>query len=190
MIHACSLLKVNNKIVIITGDQGSGKTSLLFRLVAGLDVCGLTPGGFAAEGFWNQNTRSHFELVDLITGKRILFCSIIKQLNWYKTGQFYINPEAVRFGEELLNPEGIMKSDFVSIDEIGPFEIGGNGWTKAIHKISDFLPAKSMIWIVRKSLLQTVIEYYNLQNFIILSTERGQTHDWIDKVAGFIDNPL
>ena len=177
---------MNNKIVIITGIQGSGKTSLLLRLVSGLSNYGMIPGGFTTEGFWDLNTRSRFELVDLITGKRILFCSKIQQLNWYKTGQFYINPEAVRFGEGLLDPDRIINSDFVSIDEIGPFEIGGNGWTEAIHKIADFLPDQSMIWVVRSSLLQKVIEYFELQNYFTLSTENVQAPGWIGKVAEFI----
>ena len=176
---------MKGRIIVITGEQGSGKTTQLLNLVSGLKKLGLKPGGFIAEGFWEQNKRSHFDLVDVKTGNRILFCSKNMQPDWDKAGPFFINPAAVAFGEKLLNPSIVVQDDFIAIDEIGPFELAGKGWTKAITNLLKALPAKQMIWVVRYSLLHNVGEYFGILPGIIIHTGIQQ-EDWIEKVASQI----
>jgi len=178
---------MKGKIIVITGEQGSGKTTLLLNLVSGLKKLGLKPGGFIADGFWELNKRSHFDLVDVKTSERILFCHRAMQLNWEKAGHFYINPAAVTFGEKILNPAIAAQSDFIAIDEIGPFELADKGWKKSITNLLKVMPEKPMIWVVRYSLLQIICESFGVQPEIIIHSGI-QTDGWIEKVASLIQN--
>ena len=176
---------MKERIIVVTGEQGSGKTTRLIDIVSGLKNLGLKPCGFIAEGFWEQNKRSHFDLVDVKTGNRINYCSKTMQPKWEKAGHFFINPAAIAFGEKILNPALAGQDDFIVIDEIGPFELAGKGWTKAIARLLKVMPEKPMIWVVRYSLLNNVSKYFGILPRIIIQTGIQQ-EGWIEEVACFI----
>ncbi len=88
----CFLSRMKNKVFIITGSCGSGKTTFLNHLVQELRQFGIQSGGFLAEGFCANNERYYFELIDLDSNKRILFCTKDPNNDWEKLGSFYFNP--------------------------------------------------------------------------------------------------
>lgn len=170
---------MGHKIIIITGDQGSGKTTFLQELIYGLTSRDIKVGGILAEGFWKNHERDHFKLIDLKSTKKILYCLKEPINGWEKLRQFYINPVGQKFGEDALAVENVKSSDVIVIDEIGPFELMGKGWAKSIESLLKILPEKMMVWVVRKMLVDEVsncfkiipLKVYNVEEFCAENVE-------------------
>lgn len=173
---------MKHKIIIITGEQGSGKTTFLQEMIFGLAKNNVQVGGILAEGFWKNQKRDFFELIDLKSKNRILFCQREPKEGWEKLRHFYINPEGQKFGEAALDPEYLKDSDILVVDEIGPFELKGKGWAKSINSILEKLPGMIMVWAVRKSLLNDVALHFNIQPLQVYHVEENCA----ENVAGYI----
>ncbi|MEZ5198551.1 MAG: nucleoside-triphosphatase [Bacteroidales bacterium] len=152
---------MNNKTFIISGTQGSGKTTFLKSIVDELSASGLRVGGFLALGYWKDNLRDRFDLIDLKSGDRLVYCQRNQVPGWEQVRHFYINPEAIVFGEEVLNPSILSDVDLIVIDEIGPFELAGKGWARSFDQILRKTKL-SIIISVRESLLNQVIKHWKL----------------------------
>jgi nucleoside-triphosphatase THEP1 len=177
---------MKNKIFIITGRPGIGKTTFLHQLIQELKLKGIEAAGILSEGFWELNVRSRFELVDLTTGHRILFCTRDEHPGWEKVGHFYVNPHAMFFGEDVLQSSGLLKSPIIAIDEIGPLELNGKGWSKAIENLTVELPQTPLIVVVRSSLLQAVIDHFRIESFEILQAVNENLNESVCKIISAI----
>jgi len=152
---------MGNKVFIITGKQGGGKTTYLQKVLIALTNNNIKIGGFIAEGYWKKNKRERFELINLKTNDRIIYCQRETKAEWEKVRHFYINPQGQTFGEKALNQDSLSDIDIVVIDEVGPFEVENKGWANSIGKllIDSDLP---MIWVVRESILFEVLEKWGI----------------------------
>ncbi len=136
-------------VFIITGGQGQCKTTFLHQ------VLGLTVGanvrvrGIIAPGHVRDGRRSGFTLVDLATGEHEELCSIDPDPRCEVHGRFYFRPEALAFGRRALAPPDPRSTDLLVVDEVG-------------H------PHPPMIWTVRRRLLHTVVERWNIKNAVVV----------------------
>ena len=158
---------MKSKIFILTGTQGSGKTTFLKNLVEYLRKENILIGGIIANGFWENNVRTGFDLEDILTGEKILLCQTNPTEGWEKFRRFYFNPEGFTFGNKVLNPVNIAKADIIVIDEVGPFELEGKGWTPAIKSLLKTIE-KPMIWVVRESLTEDIIAHFKIDDFDVI----------------------
>ena len=172
---------MHNMIFFITGSQGSGKTTFLIELIEILKQKGITAGGFSAHGYWKNNLRDKFELEDLKTGNKMILCKRQPVEGWQKFRHFYFNPEGFTFGQKALSSSNLSKVDIIAIDEIGPFELEGKGWSKdidsLIHKTD--IP---MIWVVRESILQEIIDHWNIESYIVFDIKTESPEKIADKI--------
>ncbi len=161
---------MKNNITIIQGERGEGKTTFVKSIVKYLKRENILVGGILAEGFWKEGVRDRFQLVDLKTNSKLAYCQREKKETWEKVAQFYVNPKGQEFGDQLLKKTNLQGLDFVVIDEVGPFELEGKGWTKAIHNLIEGtnLP---MLWVVRNSLVEEVIQYFELEEFQLFNIQ-------------------
>lgn len=162
---------MEDKIIIVTGEQGSGKTTFVQEMIFELASNNVHTGGILAEGFWKNYERDYFKLIDLKSNKSILFCQREPKEGWEKLRHFYINPDGQKFGETALETNYLRSSDIIVIDEIGPFELKGKGWAQSIHSILEQLPGRLMVWVVRKSLLNEVVSHFNIQALKVYHVE-------------------
>jgi len=177
---------MNNQLFFITGHSGSGKTTFLGNLVQELKKYGIQTSGFLAEGFWENNIRSYFELVSAISAERNLFCTRVHHTNWEKVGHFYINQSAITFGEKELDPDYLVQFPVCAIDEVGLFELQGKGWARAINKISENLPDMPMIWTVRETLVLKVICHFNIENYNHIIIKQNQLSKLTFEIFDFL----
>ncbi|MCF8365794.1 MAG: hypothetical protein K9H16_08435 [Bacteroidales bacterium] len=148
------------KVIILAGERHEGKTTFASELARCLSGQAKRVGGFIAPGKFENYRRSSFNVLDLETGISKPLCSI-HFTKGEKTGPFRFDAEGLKFGHILLDPEHLKNKDFVVIDEIGPLELKGEGWTPSIDKlmtVSEF----TFIWVVRKSLVHKIISRWNL----------------------------
>jgi len=147
-------------IFIITGKVGSGKSTLLGELTEILQEHGISMDGFLCRGELNQGERSGYTMVNIRDGSEIIFATIDSQKGWPFYGRFCFNPEAITEGEKIIRKAIDRKSRLLIIDEVGPLELEGRGWSKMI----DLVPEDSglvQIWVVRESILAHFILQVN-----------------------------
>ncbi len=162
---------MQNMIFLITGPQGHGKTTFLIELVNLLKKKDILTGGFVAHGFWKDNVRDGFELEDLQTGEKIVLSQTVAMEGWEKFRRFYFNPGGFAFGEKILSPKNLVDADVIAIDEIGPFELQGRGWRKAIDKLIKEIN-KPMVWVCRKSILEELVKEFKLRSYHVFDIQK------------------
>lgn len=148
-------------VFLITGPQGSGKTSLLLALAEELRAKGKVPGGFAAPVVLEGGERIGYDLLDLETGERVVLARKNLAPTGIRTGPFTFAPAGIAFGEQALASASTHGCDVVAVDEIGPLELAGKGWSRAMDTL---LPAAStLLLVVRPDLAQQVADRWNLK---------------------------
>jgi nucleoside-triphosphatase THEP1 len=154
------------EIIIITGEIHQGKTSFTQKIISDLLNQKIRIAGFVSIGIDKDGTRTGFNLAEIGSSRQVELCSDRKDNKGPKLGQFYFNQEALAFGNEILNPDVLSDKQLIVIDEIGPLEIKGLGWSEAIDKSTrSFLIPQ--LWVVRKSLVNKIIRKWNTGNVYI-----------------------
>jgi iron complex transport system ATP-binding protein len=148
------------RVIIVSGEQGSGKTTFL-AAVMGLLKGRIKTGGLLARGVWHGRRREGFTLEDLSTGRSHPYCRRKPAKGWEKLGNFYVSPEGKAFGEVALSDDHLAGCRLVAIDEVGPFELEGKGWNKAVSRLVD-RPDVILLLVVRKSLVGEVVRHWGL----------------------------
>ncbi|MCK9268935.1 MAG: nucleoside-triphosphatase [Bacteroidales bacterium] len=150
------------KVVIITGEKHSGKTTFALHLVNYLKEKNIALGGFVAPGFFIDNRRASFEMQALATGEKLPLCSIHPGKG-IRIGPFYFDKETLKTGHQLLDPDQLGAAKIVFIDEVGPLELKGDGWAAAIDKLMHH-PRFTLVMVVRRSMTEQVINRWQLIN--------------------------
>lgn len=177
--------KFDSKVIIITGKKQGGKTSFVEAFVKILERNGNMVKGFLAKGKFKDNVRSEFYISDIQSGKSVLLCNIKGNENQKRIGRFYFDEEGLKFGKNILKPSMLEKADFVVIDEIGPFELKGKGWTESIELLlSD--DKFTMIWVVREKLVYHILRRFGITKSLIVNIDKDLPEDIIDKLSDFV----
>ncbi len=166
------------KVIILSGNKHSGKTTFALELANTLRLKGEKVGGFLAPGQFENNQRKEFEILDLNTRKRMLLCGI-HQKEGEKIGPFRFNPGGQEMGKKILAPENLKETEIVFIDEIGPLELKGFGWAKSIDQLMDD-PDKIHFWIVRRGIIKRVIQKWDLLNTQVVDTRTASIKEVIE----------
>ena len=174
------------KVFILTGDRHEGKTTFATGLAEALEKRGINAGGFVAPGKFEDNRRSEFDILDLITGTRKPLCSINNR-DGDQIGPFRFYSDGQKFGNQLLSVENLKNTDVIFIDEIGPLEMKGQGWALAIDKLMD-VPGQTHIWIIRKTLVEQAIQKWGLMGVQVFDVGRDTVEDVLDVVIHNIKN--
>jgi len=171
------------EIVIITGDIHQGKTSVAQSVVSMLIEKGIRIGGFLAIGKDIDGVRTGFSIKEIDSGETMLLCSIEEDENSVKTGHYYFNEAAMKWGDTILAPENLDSKELVVVDELGPLELEGKGWSAAIEKVCE---QKSLphLWIVRKSIVGKIARKWNVGNIYVFDI----AVDTPDDIAGKLIN--
>lgn len=163
------------RIYIITGEQHKGKTTYVSKIVDQLKASGHKTGGFLAPGKFELNHRVSFEILDLLTGYSKPLCSI-SEGEGEQVGPFTFYKEGQEFGFQLLDPSNLKGCDVVVVDEIGPLEMKGQGWASAVEKLMEH-PEFKLIWVIRKTLVEKVIQRFGVFDPKIIEIEKGEISD-------------
>ena len=172
---------MKNFIAIITGESGDGKTGFVKDMTKILDARQVRYGGILALGYWKNNQRDRFELCDLLTGEKIVFCQRTPVESWEKIVSFYINPQGERFGNDALNIARLKDVELIIIDEIGPFELQGKGWAEAIENILREVSVP-MLWVVRQSLVDEVVAHWGAENFAVFNVRESRPEEAVERL--------
>jgi nucleoside-triphosphatase THEP1 len=143
------------RVLIITGAQGEGKSTVIGALARALREAGLSLGGLHAPGFWEDGRRSGFDAVDLGSGERRSLCRTEGPEDWPSQGPFRFSPEGLAFGRQALAAALRRAPDVVIVDEVGPLELRGEGWSGGLDALVRGR-RRPMVWTVREGLIDEV----------------------------------
>ena len=160
---------VENKVIIISGKKGEGKTTKLQNIVVALKNENIIINGFTSTASIVNGERNTYSLVDVNTNKSIVLSSSIPETNYIPIGRFFFNPIAITMGEELLTSKDNTKSVSI-IDEVGPFELQDNVWhnslTNLIRNTNNLI-----IIVIREKLMNEVINKYKFKYYTIFNLD-------------------
>jgi nucleoside-triphosphatase THEP1 len=124
----------NQKIIVVSGPRESGKTTRLLELFKDLNSASVNAGGFVSIRILNDKNTSGYNLYDLQKGDLGFLMHENIDFGNGKVGRFFINEEAFKTGNKLVDKLIDQSSDVVILDEIGKLEAAGQGWAASLQK--------------------------------------------------------
>ena len=164
-----------NKIFIISGEIRSGKTTFLKKVIQDLQQNHPNKkiGGIIAHGIDKNNERFGFNIENIANQETAFLCSQTPDKDAQKLGRFYFSPQGIAFGQKALT-KNIKELNLLVIDEIGFLELKGKGWFDAIE-LAMQQPHLNMIWVVRKSILENVLQVWQHNQTMVIDINDDKT---------------
>ena len=119
---------------LVSGLPGSGKSTLILRLIDFLKEKNIKVGGIISPEVRKENVRIGFKVVDLLTLKEKLFASVNYKTN-YKVGKYCVD---VKLFEEIAIPAleiAERECKVIAIDEIGKMELFSKKFEEKVKEI-------------------------------------------------------
>ncbi len=147
-------------VLLLTGRQGSGKTTAAAAVADRAAAAGLQVAGVLAPGTVRDGRRWSFDVVDLRNGHRAPLGTREHPPGWIDLGGFRVSPDGLELGRRALSAPAVRGADLVVVDEVGPWELAGEGWGPALDRlIAGDLP---LLLVARESLADAVVDRWGL----------------------------
>jgi len=111
---------------LITGPPGSGKTSVIERVMSILRERGLQAGGIYCPEIRERGVRVGFRIIDIMTGEERILAHV-NQPTGPQVSKYRVNVANVDELSELAINRALDGADFLVIDEIAPMETNSEG---------------------------------------------------------------
>lgn len=123
------------KLFIISGAIGQGKTSCLQSVIRILDQEKVTNDGFYSLRVQVENKTIGYDLVDVNNNESEVLLRLNGENQYEKVGKFYIYPQGINKGTEILKKSITNNRELIIIDEIGRLEFDHKGWSNCLNEI-------------------------------------------------------
>jgi len=176
------------RLILVTGQPGIGKTSVLLRAVDVLKARGYRVGGMVSREVREGGVRVGFEIVDFETGRRGWLAHVNQptgpQVSKYRVN---LNDLNVIGASSILN--AVANADVVVVDEIGPMELFSHTFKEAVAQA--IRSEKPMLGTVhhraRDPLITTIKAREDAEILEVTYENRESLHNLIiDKVIQFL----
>ncbi|MCW4007517.1 MAG: NTPase [Candidatus Bathyarchaeota archaeon] len=121
------------RVILLTGNPGVGKTTVLTKAVNILKGSGICVGGMISREIRENGARVGFEILDLTSSRRG-WLAHINQQGGPQVGKYRVNLSDLDSVGAAAIAEASEKCDAVAIDEIGPMELFSEKFKKAVQK--------------------------------------------------------
>jgi nucleoside-triphosphatase THEP1 len=178
------IIKKEN-VVILRGIEKTGKSTCLKNLVENLKRKNIKAGGFISPSVFENNILIGYDLVDVLSNKRVVLSRTYGNEEMPKVGSYYFNKYCIDFGKQLFDINNLTDIEIVVIDEVGPWEIKNQGWAKSLNQLIRSFE-KPMIWVVRESIVDKVVENWSLKNPMIIDIKENNIDMICDKIFSLL----
>ncbi|MCF6366248.1 MAG: hypothetical protein L3J35_08605, partial [Bacteroidales bacterium] len=169
------------KVIIIEGIRQGGKSTYAENFMDLLKQKDKKVSGFLAKGTFKNNERAEFHITDINTKESKLLCKATGNNEQKRIGRFYFNEEGLEFGKKILKPENLNNAEYILIDEIGPFELKGKGWSESIEQLCEN-DSYTMIWVVRENLVYDILRRFGITDALIIDINQDNYSEIISKI--------
>lgn len=172
-------LKINSRenVIILRGSEKTGKSTFLQNIVENLNYKNIKLGGFISPSVFEKDQHAGYDLIDLKTYSKKALSRIHGNEEMPRVGNFYFREEGLEFGSKIIELDYLEDVEVVMIDEVGPWELKNQGWAKGLSQLARSFEGP-MIWVVRESIVDKVIENWSLKNPLIIDTKDGDVN-WV-----------
>lgn len=175
-----------SKITLLTGEIGSGKTSLCLEVIAAAREAGVQLGGLISPGVFQEGEKIAIDAIDLKSGeRRRLADGPGGKSTAVTTRRWAFHPETVSWGNQVL--QEAVPCQLLVIDELGPLEFTrGEGWVGGFRAVAS-ADYQSALLVVRPSLLKEALNRWPEASIVNLddpdeSLRKGE--DLINHLSG------
>ena len=163
--------EVSQKVFIICGSRGEGKTSFVKKLTEVFRKNNIPVGGFLSERVMEDSHTKGYDLIDIETNDSEILMRESDDSGKEKIGRFAIYPKGFEKGNKILSPSRLIGKKLVIIDEVGALELNDKGWSEHVKSLIE-ASGITLLLTVRDSLTEEVIHKYNFsQPFIYKVSE-------------------
>jgi len=124
---------LKKRVLLLTGNPGIGKTTVLLKVADALKVKGYSVGGMISREVRSCGERVGFEILDLNSNAHG-WLAHVKQSSGPRVGRYHVNLiDLERTGVgAILN--AVKECDVICIDEIGPMELFSERFKEVVRR--------------------------------------------------------
>jgi nucleoside-triphosphatase len=175
---------LKKRILLLTGNPGVGKTTVLLRVVEVLKSEGYGVGGMLSREVRSCGARIGFEILDLGSGERG-WLAHVQQKSGPQVGKYRVNMEDLKsIGANAIDSAS-ERSEIIVIDEIGPMELYSENFKEAVRKAveSGKLVIGTVHWKAKDKLIGAIKSREDCEIYLVTYENRANLHETIIKKA-------
>lgn len=174
--------------ILLTGPNGTGKTTACWKALPGLRATGVKIAGFVSPPLLDAaGTKTGIQMVDLTTGQHHTFARVVASEEQADIGIYRLEESAIGWARSVLAAALLANADWLVIDEIGPLELHRNaGFAFALEPLADPVRIPNAIVIVREYLVNELAAHLGRTDLVrvrVTSTNRAEVPAQIVKLV-------
>jgi nucleoside-triphosphatase len=166
------------RVVLLSGNPGVGKTTVLMKTVNSLKARGIRVGGMISREVREGGARVGFEILDLTSSRRG-WLAHVNQKNGPQVGKYRVNIEDLNAIGTRAVTDAVEKCEVIAIDEIGPMELFSEKFKDAAWKALD--SRKLVIAVVHWKAKDRLIKEAKKREDAEIITVTGENREKLDK---------
>jgi nucleoside-triphosphatase THEP1 len=182
--HISRETEMHHNIFILTGKVHGGKSGFIKDFVKECRKNDLMVEGILATGTFKEGQRDTFTMTRIRNEESYELADLEKKQGWVRFHRFYFNPAAFDRGLEIIHQGLAEPYDVLILDEIGPMELGGKGWHKALQ-ILDRDYSVPQVWVVREKILGELMDQWNIPVQNVVHLEKDTPEAMVQMVLNF-----
>jgi nucleoside-triphosphatase len=171
---------LQERVLLLTGNPGVGKTTVLMKTVSVLKEKGYCVGGMISREVREGGMRVGFEILDLSSG-RSGWLAHVNQESGPQVGKYRVNREDLDCIGAKAIADAVEKCAVIAIDEIGPMEMFSEKFKEAARKaLESNKPVVAVVhWKARDKLINEAKTREDSENFTVTRENRNKLPETI-----------
>lgn len=175
---------MRKRILLLTGNPGIGKTTVLLKVVEALRARGYSVGGMISREVRSCGARVGFEILDL-SGERRGWLAHVNHKAGPRVGKYRVNLEDLNgVGVEAVL-KALKECEVIVIDEVGPMELFSEKFREAVKGAveSGKFVVGVVHWKARDKLVEDLKKREDAEVMVVTYENRDSLHQVIIEKA-------